>query len=159
MNGVRAYRAIQRLGESSPETIPFLRKSFASPPKPDEQRLARLIADLDKDNFDVRDKATRELQRMGPAAEPALRRALDLSSSPEARKRLDKLLRRLSPDGDLPPSRVLIALRVLEVLEIAGTPEARQWIEELAKGDAESQLAREAKLTKGRLARRLGESR
>jgi hypothetical protein len=74
----------------------FLYVSQPQPAAPaDARQLARWIADLDSDAFKTRDAAVRELEKQGPAAEAALRKALAARPTPEARKRLTALLERL----------------------------------------------------------------
>jgi WD40 repeat protein len=152
-DGARAYRAIDRLAASPSEGVPFLKRRFRRPPEVDERRLARLIADLDADEFVVREKATRELEGIGPRAEAALRRALEGQPSPESRTRAERLLDKLK-SGKLPPSPELVGLRVLEALEHSDSPLARQALTEMAADNPESRLAQEAKAALERLARR-----
>ena len=54
-----------------------------------------LIADLDSETFAVRDSAMKELTKLGDAAAPALRDALDKAPSAEARRRIEGLLAKL----------------------------------------------------------------
>jgi hypothetical protein len=56
-------------------------------------RIERLVRDLDHDRFAVREAATAELKRLGPAAAPALKRLLAGPASAEARRRAATLLR------------------------------------------------------------------
>src|SRR5262249_25028215 len=86
------------------------------------------------------------------AHEPALRQALTGQHSPEARRRLEHILRtrreaRFS-------SCQLQLLRAVEVLENIGTSEAREVLEGLAKGAPEFYVTREAKASLDRLAKR-----
>ena len=60
----------------------------------------KLIADLGADEFDTRARASRELQKMGKRAAPALRAALKKSSDPEVRWRLEQLLLRMDGSGE-----------------------------------------------------------
>ena len=74
----------------------FLYISHARPASPAGARqLGRWVAELDSDDFKTRDRAVRELEKQGPAAEATLRKALAARPSPEARKRLTALLGRL----------------------------------------------------------------
>ena len=59
-------------------------------------RIARLIQELDDDDFAVREKATAELETQGPAL-PALREALERSPSAEVRHRAARILAKLNP--------------------------------------------------------------
>ena len=72
----------------------------------------------------MREKATSQLEQLAELAEPALRKALAGNPSGEARRRIEELLdkvERRSVAGEQ-----LLALRALEVLEGAASPEARQ---------------------------------
>jgi hypothetical protein len=152
-DGTRSYRAVRRLGLTGARGASFLQARLKGDKPPDARRIAQLIADLDDDKFATREKAYGELEKLGVRAEPALRRALEAEASPEARRRLQHLLDRLgSTQGPL-PSPELVRLRVVEALEANGTPEARKTLAELATAPAESELAREAKASLGRLSR------
>jgi WD40 repeat protein len=118
----------------------------------DPGTLKRLIADLDSDHFETRQKATAELIDLDTLAEEPVRKVLDGNPSPEARRRLDGLLRGLE-DG-VRSAEVLRALRALEVLEQVASPEAKQVLQDLAKGLPHARLTREAKATLERLGRR-----
>src|SRR5207244_4307264 len=89
---------------------------------PDDKRIARLIADLDGDDFDTRERAAREVAAIGEAAEPALRKALAGDPSAELRRRAEEVLRQIDPSQ---AGEVVRGVRAVEVLESLGTPEAR----------------------------------
>jgi dipeptidyl aminopeptidase/acylaminoacyl peptidase len=148
-----AYRAVWALAGAR-GAVPFLHERLrpAPAPAPDAaERLARLLAKLDDDAFAVREKATAEIARLGPAAEPALRRALDGKPSPEARQRIERLLEQLRGPAEDPDT--LRAIRGVEALERNGAPEARRVLEGLGKGAAGARLAAEAKAALARLTR------
>jgi hypothetical protein len=65
----------------------------------DERRVAGLIDQLDDQQQSVRDDATMHLRRVGVAAEPQLRHALNQSKSAEVKTRVDKILGDLQPDA------------------------------------------------------------
>jgi hypothetical protein len=159
-DGARAYRAIQQLAAAL-QAVPFLKERLRSKAAgPDPKRVAKLIADLDNDDFGLREKATAELETLGDRAEAALRQALDKNPSAEMRNRLAELLKKLERDGKEPrPSAELVQLRVVEALELSGTKQAQELLDELARGDADSLLSREAKASLERLARRLPRAR
>ncbi len=110
------------------------------PPGP--SRVKALIADLDKDDFATRERATADLKEHGPVAAAALREVVAKSSSTEARRRAEDLLREME-NGVIPP-RELRALRAVEVLEWIATKEARARLLELTKGAPDARLTREA---------------
>src|SRR5262249_23193812 len=53
-----------------------------------------LIADLDSKTFAVRDRAYQQLERIGPAVEPALRAVLARGGSEEMRQRVEQLVKK-----------------------------------------------------------------
>jgi hypothetical protein len=61
------------LGVDGPALLEFFRKRTVNPE--DEKRAAELVTDLGNTDYPVREKATRALKALGPAALPALRRA------------------------------------------------------------------------------------
>jgi WD40 repeat protein len=149
-----AYRAIWKLAESPRQSVPFLKDRLKAQPILDPGRIARLIADLDSNRFKVRQQATEELERLGPRAASALRKALQGQPTVETRMRLRRLLEQLEKPGAASlPSVELVGLRVLEALEQAGTAEARRALEEATHG-TEERWASEAKAALERLARR-----
>ncbi|HKB39146.1 MAG TPA: hypothetical protein VKD72_22090, partial [Gemmataceae bacterium] len=149
-----AYRAAWKLSASPAQSVPFLKERLRAQPPPDPRRIARLIADLDSDRFKVRQRATEELERLGPKVASAMRKALQGEPTPETRMRLRRLLELLEkPGAPSLPTEELVGLRVLEALELAGTAEARRALEAVAHGTAE-RWASEAKAALERLARR-----
>jgi hypothetical protein len=117
----------------------------------DAGRLAQLLADLESKRFAVRQKAARELEKLGAAAESALRQALAGNPSLETRRRLEKLVDQL--DFAKTPGQLRL-LRAVEVLEDIGTVEARQMLAGLAKGAPHTRLTEEAKASLERLDRK-----
>jgi hypothetical protein len=71
----------------------------ASKSSANEKDIARWIADLDSEKFATREKATHELEKLGEAAQPALRKAIEGHPNPEARKRLERLTVSARPDA------------------------------------------------------------
>ena len=142
------------LAASGPATVDLIRRRL--PDALDEAaRVGRLIAKLDDDDFDVREKASAELAKLGRTAGPALRKALEASPSPEVRKRVEALLARLPQSGEKGAVQEMqCALAALQVLEWIDDPEARRLLKEVADGPAESVAAKEARAILKRLAGR-----
>ena len=111
-----------------------------------------LIGRLGSENIEVREKATRELEKLGPLAWPALRQALAGRPSPEVRQRALRLLKKQKPV--LPTAEELRAGRAIEVLEQIGTAAAREALESLARQAANTLLAADARAAVERLRRR-----
>jgi hypothetical protein len=144
----RAYKAQAKLTRAPKETLAFLKERLHPVAEPDLKGLSGLLADLDADEFTVRGKAAEQLEKLGAAAKPALRKALEGPLSAEARRQVEGLLDRLS---DWIPER-LQAYRALEVLEHLDTPESRQLLQKLAEGPPEAWLTKEAKAITRRIA-------
>jgi WD40 repeat protein len=143
----RAYRAVGALAVAE-QAVPFLAERVRPAAAPDPKRVAKLLADLEDERFEVREQASRELEALGGPAEPALRQALAGRPSAEARRRLTALLEKLA--GAPTPEEVR-AIRVVEALERVGTAAARRLLTDLAGGVPEARLTREAKAALQRL--------
>lgn len=125
-----ANRALAGLAAAPSQAVPLIEDRFPSIWKTqDAKRLARLVAELDDDGFVVRERATRELSEAGLDAADALRTAWANNPSPEARRRLEKLLAPLKNSHE---PKHLRAFRAIEVLERIGSPQSRQLLRELA---------------------------
>jgi WD40 repeat protein len=149
-DAARAFAAIRKLC-SSPDQAVTLIQQRVRPARPvDPKQLSRLLADLQGERFEQRRRATAELAGLGELAEPALRRALAGDPPLGLRQRLERLLK-LSAQA--PPAGQLRELRAVEVLELLGTPPARQVLKALAGGAAGARLTREAGGASQRLAK------
>ena len=67
-DGAQVKRAVRTLAAMPVYSVPLLRDRLRPVPAAMEERLARLIADLNADDFKVRQQAYRELEKMGPDA-------------------------------------------------------------------------------------------
>jgi hypothetical protein len=124
------------------DAVALLRERLEPVASADAPRLAALIADLDSVDFATRQKAMEDLRQLGRLAAVALRRAKDKSESAEVRRRTGELLGELEETAT--PPEELRALRAVEVLEGLATPEARQLLGKLARGDAGARLTQAA---------------
>jgi WD40 repeat protein len=146
-------RAGKGLAATPEEAIPLLKDRLRRAAEA-EERVRRLITDLDADDFDVREKSSHELEGLGPEAAFAVQLALQGSPSAEVRSRLQNALDRMkTPQGEIAfqPWSVSLALAVLEEI---GTPAARRVLEELAKGPVKAVVTREAGAALERLGKR-----
>jgi RNA polymerase sigma factor (sigma-70 family) len=146
-----AYAALWQLLSDPEGAAALLQERLRPADTADARTVARLIGELDAKRFPAREEATRELERLGESAEPALRRALAARPTPEVRRRVEALLHRGQPP--LTGER-LRELRGIEVLEYMGTPPARRVLEALSRGAPEARLTQEATASLDRLARR-----
>jgi WD40 repeat protein len=146
------FKARWALALSPEQSVPFLREHLRPVEAVPKALLDRLLADLDSKQFNAREKATEELEKRGELVLGALR-TLRASKPPlEVQKRVDGILQKITT-VQLTSDR-LRDVRAILVLEQAGTPAARQLLEEIARGVSEARLTQEAKAalerTKGR---------
>jgi WD40 repeat protein len=145
------YRAVQALATDPVRAVPYLGKRLHPAAVADEKHLAQLIARLGSDRFEVRAKATAELEKLGEAALHALRKALDGQPALETRRRLEQLIDKQERERWSPSSDRLREGRALEVLERAGIPEARRVLDMLAARAPGARLTQDAQASLERL--------
>jgi WD40 repeat protein len=151
-NAADAGEAINRLVADPGQTVPFLGARLH--PASNARQVARLRTDLGSQHFRVREEATRELEALGPAVNPAIRAALVDCSDLEVRLRLVRLLKR--SQGCITDPKLLRALRAIEVLERIGSPDAQRLLVDLARGAPGATATQEAKSALQRSRRRFG---
>jgi RNA polymerase sigma factor (sigma-70 family) len=151
-----AFRAMQALAADPPRSVPYLRTRLHPIAPADEKRLQQWIADLDSDQFAVREKATSELEKLGGAAVGARQKALEAKPALETRRRLEQLIDKQEREEWPASGERLRIWRVLEVLERIGTPEAKEVLTTLANGAPGARQTVEAKAALQRLAQRPG---
>jgi WD40 repeat protein len=147
----QAYEAMRLLEDTPHQAVDLVRSQVKPAAAVDAKRIARLVADLENDRFEVRMRATQFLEKLGEITESALRKRLADNPPLEVRQRVEQLLDKLmGPVTD--PDR-LRAQRGVEILEHVGTPAAKLALEALAKGAPEARLTQEAKEALARLGR------
>jgi hypothetical protein len=153
-DGPTAYRAVWTLAAVPTRAVPFLAARLRPVPGATEARINKLLADLNAKAFAAREAASRELAGLGEQAAPALRRLLKGAPSLEVRRRVEQLLGLVEHAFDRFPSEALRRSRAVQVLERAGTKEARALLEVLARGGAGAWQTQDAKAALQRLAGR-----
>jgi hypothetical protein len=152
-DAAKAFDAIGLLTAAPERAMPMLGEKLKPAPAPaDRKHVARLVADLDSDQFAVRENAMKELRQLGERAEAELRSALQGKLPLESRKRVKELLEGVRASATAPER--LRELRAVEILEHIGTSDARRMLQTLAGGAADARLTREAKTVLRRLARK-----
>jgi hypothetical protein len=146
-DAIAVYRTICALRFYSRRAVGLFAKHVKPVPHADPTRLAGLVRNLDSDKYRVRQRATKELQALGPAAEPALRRILADPPSEEVRRRGVTLLNQLAREQ-------WRRSRAIEILEDIGDTEARRLLGTLAQGAPQAMLTVQAKEALERLARK-----
>jgi hypothetical protein len=147
----QAHELMAKLGALPTEAVKLFQSHLRAAPALEDDKLKRLIADLDDEAQPTRTKASAELAEIGVAAKPALENALKGTPSKEQQLRIESLLRRLA--DDTPTAAQLRQLRAVEVLERLDTPEARSLLKSLAEGRADARLTRAAMEARARLER------
>jgi hypothetical protein len=146
-------RVVKQIRAKPEQAVPLLKQRLLHAAE-SERRATGWIADLDSDSFPAREKASRELEKLGPDAAFVLRAALQADPSTEARRRLQAILDKMKRPGEetpgLAPRSVWLSLAALEEI---GTQASRQVLEELAKGPAKSPVTRGARAALERLAK------
>jgi RNA polymerase sigma factor (sigma-70 family) len=146
-DAAKAYKAIRAFSAAPGQAASCLGERLRPARSAGKDEVDRFIADLDSDDFQIRDKAMGELDELGDVAKPALRKVVDGQPSAEVRSRVGRLLEKLAT----PAPELLRGLRAVEALEAVGGPEARAVLAKIAKGAANSPLTREANASLKRL--------
>jgi WD40 repeat protein len=142
----RAYRAAWALVTERERAVALLNERLR-PAEETAGRVRRLIADLDSEDFAVRQAASRALAGLADDSEPELRKAL-AGASPEARRRLEEVL---SGPRTVRGKETRAAVRAAQVLEAVATPEAREVLRRLARGAPAARATGEAEAALRRL--------
>jgi WD40 repeat protein len=145
-----AYRAVWTLAGAGERAVALLEGPLQSGAAA-EWRVPQLLIDLDSDQFTARERAVEELKKLGAQAEPALRKALKGTPSPEARRRIESVL--ASEGIHRWPPVALQQLRAVQALEYNSTPQARHLLKALAGRNHQGPLSQQAKAARQRLAR------
>lgn len=152
-DGAAAYRAMAELADHPAQTAGLFKQRFHAGAKVDGKQMAKWIAELDDDDFDTREKATRGLRILGRQAQPSLKDALRGQPPPELAWRARQLLERLADkaaSARLSPERLRWS-RAVETLERIDTREARGFLQSLADDGGDPSLAWEARASLARL--------
>ncbi|HEY7428606.1 MAG TPA: WD40 repeat domain-containing protein [Gemmataceae bacterium] len=144
----RAFELLSVLAHNAEMVVPFVKQKV--PPPRNDRRVKELLADLDSDTFMVREKASRELGKLGIAAEPLLRRALAEKPTLELRRRIKLLLAEIRDD----PETTRRWNRLVMLLEWDGSTKAREVLEALAGSSVRATVAQDARAALARLDKR-----
>src|SRR5207237_1354590 len=103
--------------------------------------------------FAVREKAARELEKLGEIADPACRAALKEPANLEVRRRLESLIAKERKRSQSPSPEFLRTIRGQECLETMATPDAREVLARMGEGAPQARVTLDAKAAMGRLDR------
>ncbi len=143
IDAVKAFAAMNALASAAADAAPFFKACLKAVPPVDPMIIEKLLDDLNSEKFAVRDKATKELEKLGDLAGPKLAERLAAQPPLEVRQRIERLLGKLA-DAVL-PVETLQTLRAIEVLERIRTAPAREVLAALAKGAPGHRITEEAR--------------
>ncbi len=148
-----ASAAIGRLASRPLKSTSFLRERLTVVNDADVKRMEALVVELDSDQFRIRDRAAKDLEKFGEAAVPVLKKALT-GNSAEVRQTAERLLGRIG-DGEDPVAspEARRTVRAVEILERIGTADAIDLLKDLRRRGGRLILHRDAEAALGRLER------
>jgi hypothetical protein len=123
-------------------SVEFLKDKLTPVQPIEEKRVRQLLARLDSDSFEEREKASRQLLEVGEQFLPILRQTLNDRPTLETRKRLEGIVESLSRGPSPEHSRLL---RALAVLEWSDSKEAGEHLRRLAGGAPSAFLTQTAR--------------
>ena len=129
----QAYRIVWPLLGDSKRAMEVLSKRLEADNGATDKEITQLVANLASPKFAQRDVAIRRLKQIGTRSFPALELAIKKAPDLETTRRIQELLKTV--ETSLTPE-TLRDLRGLQILELIGTPEARQLLAQVAAGDA-----------------------
>jgi WD40 repeat protein len=131
-DAAKAFVAICDLSAAPQDVLVLIKEQVKPAPALDMKRVQELIAELDSDQFKVRQQANADLIKMGERVVPAIDKVLAANVPLETKNRLEGVRKQLA--GVAMQGERLRAYRAIEVLERIGTAEARQVLQALADG-------------------------
>jgi RNA polymerase sigma factor (sigma-70 family) len=136
-DAVMAFRAMCDMLARPDDAVGLLQEGWKSLPRATAKQVQQWIVDLNSEQFPVRKTATTELEGSADNHEELLRTAVAQAGSLEVKQRLEQVLGRLKFER-------LRRTRMVEVLERLATPQARQFMEQLAEQTEDASLSKEA---------------
>jgi hypothetical protein len=156
-DAAKAFKAMGQMAGVPAETVALLKSKLKPVDPADPKVVKQLLEDLNSDQYTVRQKASAQLEKLADLAGPALREKLESKPSLEMRRRIESLIDKL--DGPVTLPELLRSLRAVELLELIGTPEARQALVPLANGAPGHRMTEAAQGAVMRLDKRLKTSK
>jgi hypothetical protein len=145
-----AYPALHELLTAA-DGVKLIAEQLRPAPAAPLAKIRELVADLDHNEFDRREAASRELARLGASIEDELRRVLRDKPPAETRRRVEELLDQVTAQARELSADDRRQLRAVRLLEQNGSEEAVRLLRKLAAGGDGAPLTRAAKLALQRL--------
>jgi hypothetical protein len=109
-----------------------------------DETVRALIAQLDDEKFQVRQRATDLLAKVRPAVEPQLRKALTQPLSAEAKSRIELILRMPTIRAELSATQRRQLARLILALQWTASPAARDLLKSIAATYPDADIQNEA---------------
>jgi WD40 repeat protein len=120
----------------------FLTGQLQPVEKADAKVIATLIEQLESNRFPVREKAARDLARLGDVVVKELRRAQERAKDEDLKMRIESILNQI--DSPFLTGDRLRAYRGIEILQRLNTAESKALLKKIAQGAPDAFLTREA---------------
>jgi WD40 repeat protein len=143
-NAARAYDAICTLAMSPKDTLAFVKKRIPSLQPMSAAAFKKRIVELGAADYKVRAQAMFELEMQQELAFAGLRQELNSTRELETQRRIELLLKKVTPGNIQAGSERLRWLRAIETLEHIGTHDALTLLRALASGSREVRLTQDA---------------
>jgi WD40 repeat protein len=131
-DAAKAYAAMAQFATAPDAALDWLKQRIVPVPHLDPVQVNGLIVQLDNDQYKIREAAQGDLLKIGEPLLPFVDKVLAKDSSQETKTRLEGLRSKLV--GQRLEGERLRIYRAVELLEIIGTPGARQYLQTLAAG-------------------------
>jgi RNA polymerase sigma factor (sigma-70 family) len=151
-DAVKAYRAEWELADRPADAVALIRDRLKPAKVAQAATVQALVAKLDANDFAEREEASKSLRELGAAAVPALRQVLKGELSAEQKKRVENVLAGAASPATLSGDS-LRQVRAVSVLERSATADARKLLADLAAGNPEARLTKEATASAARMSR------
>lgn len=146
-DAMRAFEAIRRLVQNPSPAVTLLKAQLVPAQAIEIKSLTKSLNDLNSDDFEIRQKALAELEKLSDRVETHLEKALDRNPTLETRRRLEGLIAMSGPNK-------LRHTRAVEALEQIASPAAAQFLTTLAAGEPGAPLTRAAVASLDRIRKR-----
>jgi WD40 repeat protein len=141
-DAAQAQRGLEFLYRRPAETVKLCSDRISIPVAVLPEKIVKLIEDLGSEDFADRQAAVKDLEAVGGEAIDALRNIAFKSSNPETRKLADEIIKHYEAAAHKGDDLRLI--RLVELLENTGTPEARSLLAKWAGGPKGHRMTKEA---------------
>jgi RNA polymerase sigma factor (sigma-70 family) len=131
-DAAQCFAAMCDLVAAPKDAVPFLKGRLKPSALVDMKRVEEMLLQLDSDLYPVRKTAEDELKNLDEQILPALNKALAANPPLDSKLRMEGLRAELT--GMVLKGERLRTYRAIEVLELIGTPEAKQVLRTLGEG-------------------------